>query len=203
MTLKAGLCKGFAGNPNFRFARVRADQVPGNFSARTGRLLVTGLGNTLFSDDGAGIRVARMVKSRLKDPRVEVRELSRGGLDLVEAAAGYPAVLIIDAVKAAGCRPGALYRLSIPVGSKEAGSLVPPAGVHGMDLASALNLFQALGLPYPRHLEIYGIGVKDPETIGERCTPVVEAALEGIAARLARRVKTLIQMLEDWRVCGN
>ncbi len=162
------------------------------FDRRKGKIIVLGLGNTLVSDDGAGVKAARLLQARLKDPRLVVEELAAGGMYLVEALVGYEAALLIDAFKTEGKRYGELYQLDISRGEEPLSS----SGVsftHGMGLKKALDLARFLDLPLPGRLEIYGIGVKDTLHISEECTPAVERALPDIADTLAERVKTIMK----------
>lgn len=58
------------------------------------KMLILGIGNTIMGDDGVGIYVARMVKDRVR-PRtgLEFKELSVGGLRVVEEILGYEEVI--------------------------------------------------------------------------------------------------------------
>ena len=45
------------------------------------KTLILGLGNTILSDDGAGIYVAREIEKCIRNKNVVVKEASLGGLE--------------------------------------------------------------------------------------------------------------------------
>ena len=136
--------------------------------------LILGLGNPILTDDGAGIRVARLLQERLADrPGVDVEEASLGGLRLLEVVGGYDRLILVDAIQTADGQPGQVYRL-------DTGSFcatLHSGCTHDMDFFTALALGRRLGLHMPDQIEIIGIEAEDVITFGETCTPVVEAAI--------------------------
>ncbi len=74
---------------------------------------VLGLGNTLLTDEGVGVAAARQI-AVLGLPGVQVLDGGTLGLALLPEVEGRRAVLILDAVTAAGRRPGDIVRLSGP-----------------------------------------------------------------------------------------
>lgn len=63
------------------------------------KTLVIGLGNPILTDDGVGIYAAQAVREALPiNSKVAVKELSVGGLALMEAMVGYNYVILIDAL---------------------------------------------------------------------------------------------------------
>ena len=61
--------------------------------------LVVGLGNPIMGDDAVGIHVIRRLKEKnTAKLGMEYKELSLGGLRLVEEILGYEKVFIIDSV---------------------------------------------------------------------------------------------------------
>jgi hydrogenase maturation protease len=140
------------------------------------RTLVIGLGNPILSDDGAGIYVARMVKAALPPyTKVEVIELSVGGLALMEAMIGYYQVILIDALRLPGVEAGKVFLF-------HAGDLPPTlntTGTHDVDLPTALEVGKRLGVPLPAEKDIRVVGIQayDVLTFSESPTPYVAAAL--------------------------
>ena len=66
-------------------------------------ILLVGLGNPIMGDDAVGIHVVRMLKDRNRGRAdLEFKELSLGGLGLVEEILGYERVFIIDSVASTG-----------------------------------------------------------------------------------------------------
>ena len=73
--------------------------------------LVLGLGNTIITDDGVGIYIARLIRERLSSSGVLVQEASVGGFELIDLLRGFRRAIIIDAIYTGQNEPGALVRL--------------------------------------------------------------------------------------------
>jgi hydrogenase maturation protease len=148
------------------------------------KTLVVGLGNTILTDDGVGIYVAQRAAACCQQGDVTFREASVGGLRLLEVITGYERVILVDAIRTSGGRPGAIYRLhpNDLVASLHAGS------THDVSLPGALALGRGLKmvLPEDEDLVIIAIEVEDVLTFGEECTAAVAAAIpEAVEAVLA------------------
>ena len=146
------------------------------------KTLILGLGNTLLSDDGVGIYVAREIRRILRSPDVEVAEASAGGLELLDMMWGFDRAAIVDAV-VTGRRPaGSLSVIGpddLPGGSSMAR--------HRVGLKEALELGRRLKMDLPAEVVVYGIEVADPLTFGEACTPSVAARIPALACEIAER----------------
>jgi hydrogenase maturation protease len=149
------------------------------------KTLVLGLGNPILSDDGVGPAIARELESKI-DPRVTtVAEASLGGLNLLDLLVGYDRVIIIDAIKTAGGRPGQIYRLdpAALTTTRYAGS------PHDVNLVTALELGKKIGLKMPQKIDIFAIEVSDTVNFREECTPAVAAAIPACVAMVLRELK--------------
>ena len=76
----------------------------------TAPVLVLGLGNELFTDEGIGIEAARLIAGRDFDC-VEVVDGGTLGLDLVPTLADRDHLLVLDAMVEDGSAPGDIVRL--------------------------------------------------------------------------------------------
>jgi hydrogenase maturation protease len=142
------------------------------------KTLVLGMGNTILTDDGAGIIVARRLKKQ--KPELEVIETSEAGLALLDFIVGYDRLIIVDSIKTGQAKPGELYKM-------EMGALKPTAhltSLHGVDMATAFELGQKLGYHMPRRVSIYAVEVKDNTSFGEECTEEVGAKLSLITEQI-------------------
>jgi len=143
--------------------------------ARRGRTLILGLGNTILSDDGVGIYVAREIGKSITDEGVDVVEASLGGLELLEPMAGYERAILVDAMTLAEKAVGSLVKCrpeDLGGGSAMARHQVP--------FQEALTLGRRLGMDLPDEITIYGIQVKDTRTFRESCTEELDACIPGI-----------------------
>jgi hydrogenase maturation protease len=134
--------------PGHRFY-FRADEVEPVESATPAaapRILVAGIGNIFFGDDGFGVAVAQRLAQRRQRPGVTVRDFGIRGLDLAYTMQDdYDAVILIDAVPRGGA-PGTLYVIEPDLDIEE--DVVPDA--HGMDPVKVLRLARSLGRVPPR-----------------------------------------------------
>ncbi len=103
------------------------------------KLLVAGIGNIFFGDDGFGPEVARVLAAEPIDG-VTIEDYGIRGLHLAyELVSGYDRAFLIDAVPRGG-KPGTLYVLEPEM--REAGT-APDA--HRMDLENVFALVRMIG----------------------------------------------------------
>jgi hydrogenase maturation protease len=166
------------------------------------KTLVLGLGNPILTDDGVGVRVAEAVREELEHLRrtsdearrkldsVEVREVSVGGLTLMEAMLGYDRVILIDALHRRDGQPGTVHRLTLD----DLRAISPPqhtASAHDASLITALEAGQRMGLSLPMEIIIYAIEVENISDFSEELTPAVaQVAPQVKAAVLAEITNT-------------
>lgn len=137
------------------------------------RTLVLGLDNPLLGDDGVGLRIAGELKGRLDQREVTVVESSLVGLGLLDLLAGYDRAIIVDAIQTVGGKAGQIYRLG-PDMFDAARHVVL---LHEVNLTTALELGNRLGLALPRQIVVFAIEVADVSIFSEECTPEVERAI--------------------------
>lgn len=146
-----------------------------------GRTVVVGVGNPVLTDDGAGIRAAELLRSRLAPGQpVDVVELWAGGLRLMEAMVGYDSAVVIDAMTSGRVEPGTVVELEVsdlPV-TRNVSCL------HDTNLPIALELGREAGVPLPASIRIFGIEALDVTTYSERLTEPVAAGLPGLLGRV-------------------
>ncbi|MBM2824894.1 MAG: Hydrogenase maturation protease [Dehalococcoidales bacterium] len=142
------------------------------------KTLVLGLGNTILSDDGVGIRIAEELKDRLEQQEATVMETSMAGLDILELLTGYDRVIIIDAIQTRGGEAGQIYRLE----PEAFDTTCHAASPHDVNFATALELGRRLGLALPRQITIFAVEAADVTTFSERCTPEVEQTIPSVVA---------------------
>ena len=135
-----------------------------------------GMGNTILSDDGIGIYVAREVDKLLSDYDVTLKEASLGGLELLELIKGFDHLILIDAVFTGKNEVGTLIRYRVE--DLKGGSAMAR---HQVSFSEALELGRKINMDLPEKIDIFGIEVVDVFTFGESCTPEVEAKIPQIA----------------------
>jgi hydrogenase maturation protease len=138
--------------------------------------VVIGVGNEFRRDDGAGPAVVARLRGQLPD---DVCLLVSDGepTRLIEAWAGAPLAVIVDAVRAEPAVPGRLHRLVL----HRAGAAVGrPASSHGLGLDCAIGLAQALDR-MPGMLILHAVEAADVGQ-GPGLTPAVAAIIDTLAA---------------------
>jgi hydrogenase maturation protease len=139
-------------------------------------LAVLGMGNLLYSDDGAGLEaLARLGRERRLPAGVIFVDGSLGGLE-VAARIGRPSrLLILDAVDV-GVVPGTVVRMDGP----ELAGLPRASGVHRLGVSDVLDVLRLTGR-MPDEVVLLGIQPASIE-LGTRFTPEVESAVGRLVA---------------------
>ncbi len=137
------------------------------------KVLVLGIGNSLLSDDGVGIRVAREIKNRINN--VDLAEANTAGLSLLDYMSGYDKVIFIDSTTRKDIPAGTVRKFSMEEIEKSY-----PFISHGINLPLTIEFGKRCGEDVPADIKIYGIGTKDTTTFSENCTGEVEKAIPGI-----------------------
>jgi len=157
---------------------------PANTWTEQMKTLVVGLGNPILTDDGVGVKVAYAVRAALASGRVRdvtVTEASVGGLRLMEMMLGYDRAILIDALQHSDAGPGSIRRMTL----EDLRTISPTqhsACVHDTSLVTALEMGTQLGLPLPKEITIYAVGVENVTYFGEEPTPAVARAIPEVAA---------------------
>ncbi|MBN2017972.1 MAG: hydrogenase maturation protease [Candidatus Cloacimonetes bacterium] len=135
------------------------------------KTLVLGLGNTIMSDDGVGIFIARRIKEQL--PEIDVIEASAAGFRVIDEIIGYDTLILIDSIKTKNGKPGNYYKLGI----EEFKTTLHHSSPHDMDMFSALELMKKHDADLPDEIVIYAVEVEDTLSYSEQCTKNVAAAI--------------------------
>lgn len=148
------------------------------------KTLILGLGNPIMSDDGVGIKVARLLEDRLKGPDITVAETGMAGLSLLDVLVGYDRAVIVDAICTGSGKAGQVYRLESQAFDATRHATSP----HDVNLSTALKLGKQLGLTLPQQITIFAIEVKDVSTFSENCTLEVEHAISVCVEKVIREL---------------
>lgn len=148
-------------------------------------ILVLGLGNTIMTDDGFGVRVVETLSSRYRF-HGDVSLLDGGtlGLDLLPHLEEIERLLIIDALQMQAT-PGTVFRLE---GQEVPRAFASKLSVHQMGVQDLLAVSELMG-HLPPELVVWGV---QPENIemGTELTATVAAAVDpvvtGVVAELQR-----------------
>ncbi|MGA8858268.1 MAG: hydrogenase maturation protease [Candidatus Bathyarchaeia archaeon] len=151
-------------------------------------ILLVGLGNPIMGDDAVGIHVVRMLKDRNRGRAdLEFKELSLGGLGLVEEILGYERVFIIDSVASTGT-VGKICELS-PEHFKGTEYASSP---HSTNFATALELFKRFeNSAVPHTIRIFTIDITPEFIFREALSPSVQRAAFELAELVGNEIEQI------------
>jgi len=142
--------------------------------------LVVGIGNPIMGDDGVGVHVLRRLRGNTSPgTNVEFKELSVGGIKLVEEILDYKTVFIIDSIESA------------PVGSinefspEQFNGTYHETAPHDVNFITALELYRKLQKDrIPERIRIFTVGIHNEWFFKEDLTPPIQAAASRLSELL-------------------
>lgn len=159
---------------------------------RSMKTLVLGLGNPILTDDGVGVLVAEEVRKNLPvDTPIDIKEVSVGGLSLMESMIGYDRVILIDAFQNANGHPGTVHKMNL----QDLIDISPTqhsASPHDASLVTALEAGQRLGFRLPKEITIFAIEVDNIEEFCDQPTPSVAAVIPHVTDSVLKEVNSKI-----------
>jgi len=150
--------------------------------------LVLGLGNSIMTDDGFGVKVINTLSSRYHfQGRIRLIDGGTLGLDLLPHLENVESLLIIDALDMRD-KPGRIFRLE---GEEVPRAFASKLSVHQMGLQDLLAVAELQG-HVPTKLVVWGV---QPECIemGTELTVSVEAAVDEVVAKV-------LEELQGWEI---
>jgi hydrogenase maturation protease len=120
--------------------------------ASTGKILVVGMGNLLYQDEGIGVHVVQEMEKMKLPKMIEILDIGTSTMDLISYLKGIKKLIFIDAMKVGG-DPGTLYKCKpedlLP---KDEG----PISLHEIGLLETLNMARKMEM----EIETVIIGVE-------------------------------------------
>lgn len=150
--------------------------------------MVIGVGNSLRSDDAAGLGVARALRAMAAGSEIVVREEEGETLTLLDAWEGARALVLVDAV-CSGAAPGTVHRFDASEGPLP-DHLRSSSSTHAVGLAQAIELARALGR-LPARVVVFGIEGRRFDA-GSELSSEVRALVDPLAERVLGEVRELL-----------
>ncbi len=149
-------------------------------------VMVLGVGCTLYSDEGFGVRVVEKMQREYEFPE-KVLLVDGGvlGINLLGVISKPNHLIVVDAIRNKG-KPGDLYRLAeeaIPERIRAKNSL------HQVDFLEALTLCQALD--HVPETVIVGVEPEDIDTMCVDLTPVIQSKVDDVIAMVLAELDRL------------
>jgi len=148
-------------------------------------ILVLGLGNPIMGDDGVGIHVVRSLKE-IAPPRgdLEFKELSVGGIKLVEEILDYKTVFIVDSIESS-TSVGKINEFS----PDKFNTTYHESAPHALNFFTALQFYKKLEPSrIPETIRIFTIDIKSEFTFTENLTPKIQTAATKLAELLEKEI---------------
>jgi hydrogenase maturation protease len=158
------------------------------------RTLILGLGDQGLHGNRVGLEVARKLHAMLGDPDVDIIEATTSGLDLIEVAAGYDKVVVVDSIRTGEGDVGELRRLGL-----SDLELVPHAGSGGdAEYRARLELAAPRGTMMPREMSIYAIEVGENVQRSGEVAEIAREAVPRLVAQIAREEFGTVTLESEW-----
>ena len=155
------------------------------------RAVVLGIGNTILSDEAAGVRAVEELSRRYHLPdNVQAIDGGTSGMEMIEDLSELDFLIVIDVVKT-GAAPGTLVKIAgddIPVFFRRK---LSPHQIALPDVLASLELLDAM----PREIVVLGVEPVSLE-LGMEMTPTVAAKIEPLAERAATELRVRGYALE-------
>jgi hydrogenase maturation protease len=142
-----------------------------------------------MGDDGVGIRIVRILKENLQQsPDLEFKELSVGGLRMVEEMLGYENVFVVDSITRKDSEVGTISEFD----AEQVSDPSQFCSTHVTGFQTALELYKMFDpSKVPKRIKIFTVGIEPDFTFKESLSaPVKEAA-----AKLADLVRIRLSEL--------
>ncbi|MCP4682056.1 MAG: HyaD/HybD family hydrogenase maturation endopeptidase [Desulfobacterales bacterium] len=150
------------------------------------QIMVLGVGNLLFSDEGFGVHVVKALQERY-DFAENVSVVDGGvlGMNLLGVISEADHLIVVDVIRNGG-KPGDIYRLG--------GTVIPERvraknSLHQVDFLETLTMCQALD-KVPETV-ILGVEPEDIETLHVELTSTIQAKMDEIIAMVLVELNNL------------
>ena len=149
-------------------------------------VLLLGLGNSIMGDDGVGLYVLRRLKQIIPpSDGLEFKEVSIGGIKLVEEILDYKTVFIIDSIESP-TTIGNIHEFS----PEQFNNALHESTPHTTNFITALELYKKLELKrVPETIRIFTIDIDPHYTFSETLSPKVQEAAAKLTELVAREIR--------------
>ncbi len=138
-------------------------------------IIILGMGNKLFGDDGAGIVIAEKLEEIYKDnDLVKVNYTNWGGLRIIDLLSGFNSAIVIDAIKTNKFPPGYIHQFDY----KQIINSVRMISFHDVNFATAVEFGRKMEIPMPENIVVFAIEANEVETFNENLSLPVETAVD-------------------------
>lgn len=147
------------------------------------QILIAGIGNLLFSDEGIGVHAIRELLTRELGDNVLVLEVGPATFDLPRLMEEKDKVVIVDAILSRD-PPGSVLRLTAD--DLKSGAARALTSMHQFGVKEALAMATQMG--FAGEIVVVGVVPKDFKTPSTQLTPELEKALPSLLAAVLAEI---------------
>ncbi|MFP4467070.1 MAG: hydrogenase maturation protease [Candidatus Goldiibacteriota bacterium] len=149
------------------------------------KLLILGMGNSILSDDAAGLHAAKMLYDETAGAGgVELKLAETGGMNLLDMIRDYDSLFVIDSIKTGSYPPGMVVEIDFEskIGSHRILSS------HDISIFEAVNIGRQTGIKMPETIRIFGIEIINNEEFGEKMSPEIMSKMNDIVKQIKKEI---------------
>ncbi|MFX1546663.1 MAG: hydrogenase maturation protease [Promethearchaeota archaeon] len=152
------------------------------------KILVLGIGNELAGDDIIGIIAVREV-AKIGPADVDYKQLSTGGLQVLETMLGYDKVLIVDSIET-----NSLKKRILRLTSEDLNKATFLASPHDINFPTALEIGRK-SLPelMPKMIKIIGIEIPVQENISDQVSEETMAKIPTLKKMILEEINQFLK----------
>jgi hydrogenase maturation protease len=140
-----------------------------------GEIIILGMGNNFFGDDGVGIVIAEKLKNLLaENDIINVEETNWGGFRIIDLLSGYKTAIVVDALRTGTRRAGFIHKLNY----KDLIHSVRMVSFHDINFATAVELAKEVNIPMPEDIQIYAIEINEADHFSEELSVEVSVSVD-------------------------
>jgi len=155
------------------------------------RILVLGLGNELYGDDGVGIQVIKELRHEFQEKglplnqerSVDFLESSLTGFALLDIIIGYDTLIIVDTIKRENPVPGRIHCFE-----ESQIRHIPGPSPHYVSIPQTIQIGRKIGLKVPSTIKIIGIEAKNIYHLGECLSQEIQEAIPSIKKKIKKLI---------------
>lgn len=148
------------------------------------KILIAGIGNLLFTDEGIGVHVIRELSKKDLPEEVELADIGTATFELTRFMEGKDKVVIVDAILS-NQAPGTIFKLT-PDDLKSTQDKFS-ASLHQFGIVENLASAEQMGIK--PEVVIFGITPKDYQSPGTELTPELTESIQKIVQTILREIE--------------
>jgi hydrogenase maturation protease len=145
-------------------------------------IIVIGIGNPNFKDDGVGLKVVEELEKKGVKDTVKYLNID---LKVIDSMRGYRKAIIVDAVKT-GATPGTIFEFD----GKSTWQNVYASGTHSMSIFEVIRIgYEVFPEEMPEEVKIIGIEGEEVLSLGMELTPTIQKIVPKVVEKILNELE--------------